>query len=606
MRSKTSCFNWGLSKNLFARCSPFFGLWLGLLIFTLPVDFSGEISRYLKYASETAVPNFNADVLRQGIEHSGFTFLFCPAAVLGMFSFLYSAKNSGMIASLPVKRESVFVTCYLTGLVPLLLIEALTAGISVLAVRSSGLLDSAYIWKWLWMVSSCTVAFYGIAVFSAMLTGSTVIMPLMYIALNLLGYLAHAGIGTTLEALLYGFQFRESEFFTRLSPPVGLGTVSVDVPLFGEPAVRNGELFGVYLIAGLVLSVLALPLYKKRRMESAGDTVAIKVLKPVFKYVMALGGACLLASAIYAMSLDGSFHGSVSGGAVILCLVLGGFIGYFAAEMLLNKTVRVFRGHWKGFIFFSLSLLAAALFIETDVFGYEKRVPDSAEVESVAVEYGGETIFKEPENIEKVTAAHRQIIESKAVNEESFYDYDALGLIYTLKNGSVLSRSYEISRNVLGEVNPCLTALEEFINAPEAVKSRAELPSGYDFDDLDQCRIYGYYMQKNGTQLEQQEQHYVLTNQEAVRFYENCILPDAEDGTMLRLWPVQEEEYVEKRSTLHISYTFRRGNSANAWKEFILYTDAERCCEWIKENTPLIIQSLGESGEAAVSPLPFY
>ena len=601
MRSKTSFFNWGLSKSLLARCSPLFGLWLGLLIFSLPVNLVGEISRYLEFGVVTHAPDWSADILRQGIECSLFAFPFCAAAALGMFSFLYTSKTSGMIASLPIRRECVFVTCYLTGLVPLLLIDALTAAVTVLVGRSSGLIDSVYVWKWLWMAFSSTVAFYGMAVFCAMLTGSTVIMPLVYLAFNLAPYLAHAGIGTTLEGLLYGFQFRENKLFTRLSPVAGLGTVSVDVPTFGEPAVRNGELFGYYMIAGLVLSVCALLLYRKRRMESAGDIVAIKVLKPVFKYGMALGGACLLASVMYAV-----FDTSVSGGAVILFLVIGAFFGYFAAEMLLNKTVNVFRGHWKGFTFFSLALLAAALIIETDVFGYEKKVPDRAEIESAAVDYGGETVFKEAENIEKVTALHRQIIESKAVNEDASGEHDALGLIYTLKDGSTLSRSYVLSRRVPGteKINPNLTALEGFINAPEAIRSRAELPAGCDFDSLSQGMIYGYYMQPDGTELKQQEQHYTLTDSEAADFYENCILPDAEDGTMLRIWPVQEEEYNSARSTLRISYSFRRGTDASAWKEFILYTDAKRCCQWIEENTPLVIQSIGDAAETVVYPVP--
>ena len=598
MRSKTSFFNRGLSKNLLARCSPLFGLWLGVLIFCLPVNLSGEISRYLKFGVVTHAPDWSADVLNQGIECSRYAFLFCLAAALGMFSFLYTARGSGMIASLPIKRESVFVTCFLTGLVPLLLIEALTAAVTVLVVRGSGLIDSVYVWKWLWMAFSSTVAFYGMAVFCAMLTGSTVILPLVYIALNLAAYLAHAGIGITLEALLYGFQFRESKLFTRLSPVAGLGTVSVDVSPFGEPTVRNGELFGYYLIAGLVLSVCALLLYKKRRMESAGDIVAIKALKPVFKYGMALGGACLLASVMYAAS-----NSSVSGTAVILCLLPGGFIGYFAAEMLLNKTVSVFRGHWKGFIFFSFFIILLATCCEIDLFGYEKKVPDSAEIKSVAVEYGGETVFKEPENVEKVTALHRQIIESKAVNEENSSEYDAIGLIYTLKDGSTLSRSYVLSRFVPGteETNPDLIALENVINAPEAIKSRREFPAGCTLDDLAQCSILGYYMAEDGTQ---QEQHYTLTDREAADFYHNCILPDAEDGTMLRLWPVQGKEYNAARSTLRISFAFRRGTDASRWKEFILYTDAKRCCQWIEENTPLIIQSIGEAEEAVVYPVP--
>ena len=611
MRSKTSFFNWGLSKSFLARCSPLWGIWL-MLMLSFPISLAGEISRDIKFGSVNAAMDVSMNVLNHGLECAWFAFLFCPVAVLGMFSFLYTARNSGMIASLPIKRESVFVTCFLTGLLPLLLIEALTAGIAALVVRSSGFPDSVYIGKWLWMAFSGTVAFYGFAVFCAMLTGSTVIMPLLYIVFNLAPFLAHESICCTLDALLYGFSFRENELFTRLSPVLGLESMSAEASGFynngeslrsGEIVIRNYELFGYYLLAGLLLSVIALLLYRKRRMESAGDIVAIKVLKPVFKYCMALGCACLLAAVIRDALYNVSFSDSTRGVLVILCLVIGAFFGYFAAEMLLNKTVNVFRGHWKGFLFFSLLLLAAALVIDTDVFGYERKVPDSAEVESVAVVYVDETVFSETENIEKVTALHRQIIESKAVNEESSREHDILGLIYTLKDGSTLSRSYNINRCVPGteEINPDLIALENIINVPEAIQSRAEFPAGCTPDDLEYCNIYGFYMVDSEDQI---EQHFELSHRQAVDFYENCILPDAEDGKMLRIWPVQGEEYNTARSTLRISYSFNTPNAVRSWKEFVLYTDAERCCQWIEENTPLVIQSLHDAGEAALYPAP--
>ena len=33
-----------------------------------------------------------------------------------------------------------------------------------------------------------------------------------------------------------------------------------------------------------------------------------------------------------------------------ILLIVGAFIGYFAAEMLIQKTMHVFRGKWKGLL----------------------------------------------------------------------------------------------------------------------------------------------------------------------------------------------------------------------------------------------------------------
>ena len=610
MRSKTSLFNWGLSKSLLKRFWPLWTVWFWLLIFVLPINLSTEIGNILKHGSFDAAFQINSALLNYGISLVCFAAVFCPLTVLLLFSFLYSSRSSGMIASLPVKRECVFTTYFLTGLVPMLLAELITVLVTFVLCGGSGFVDNGALMKCLWMLVFSTVAFYGMASFCALLTGNIVILPFAYTLLGVAPYLAYTGIGSTLEALLYGFSFRESELFRNLSPFFGLDSLYVESDRIVENGiaysrnlrVHNGELLGWYCLAGIVLSVIAFLLYRKRHMESAGDIVAVKVLKPVFKYCLALAGACFLASVMYDVYFRDSFNGASAGVRTIASLVIGAFIGYFAAEMLLEKSLKVFRGNWNGFIIFTAVLLIAAVCCEADIFGFEKYVPDADKVESVTLYYSMDTEYKEPENIEKITELHRQIVNSKKNNELVSSDEDFLSLGYTLKNGKTVSRSYLINRTVNGEANPDLYALEKVINAAEAIKSRVDLPGGLSTEDITDCTIYGYYMDEDGQQV---EQHFSLSEKQGVELYESCIVPDAADGHMARLWPVQGEEYNEKHATLYIEYHFdSHDRSYTKWKEFVLYTDAERCCQWIEENTPLIIQSIGGAREKVFYPVP--
>lgn len=601
MKSKTSLYNHGLGRSLFKLCWPLWVLWFSLLILEMPVNLAAEISRYVKYD----IPNIELRVIRcifdYAVSHTIYVILAAPIAALLMFSFLYTSRGSGMIASLPIKREGIFVTSFLTGVVPLLLAEVLTAVITLLVCGGSGYFDSAYIWKWLWMVASSTVAFYGIAVFCAQLTGSIAIMPITYIVLNLLPNLAYSCISIMLQNLLYGYQFSDSKLFTNLSPFFGISSVSVtDNGIYGnttlttaEITVSNYELYGYYCIAGLVLSVIALLLFRKRRMESAGDIVAIGVLKPVFKYCVAFGVACCFTAIMNSILSDNAFGRAFNDVLLFVFLAVGAFGGYFAAQMLLDKSVNVFSGHWKGFLIFTAILLALTGCCKGDVFGYERYVPDTDEIDSVFVRYSVETEFREEENIEKLTAIHRQIIENKAMNEQPSFDYDILGIAYNLKNGKTVSRTYHIPRytdSEKEEINPTLYALEDVINAEEAIKSRAELPAGITFRDLDYATISGFYITPDGTQ---QPQDVELSKAWAEELFYDCILPDAYDGHMLRIWPILGDEYEHARSTLYISFSFKP-DGASSWKEYVVYTDAERCCEWIKEHTNLIIQSYAD------------
>ena len=611
MRSRTSLFNPGLSKSLLKRFWPLWTVWFWLLIFILPFNISSEIADFTRRGGDNIAVSITTCLLNNGIAMSWYACGVCPFAVLLMFSFLYNSKSSGMIASLPISRESVFVTSYLTGLVPLLLAELIAALVTVAVCGGCEYLDIPFVWKCLWMIAASTVAFYGMASFCAMLTGNAIIVPFACIALGVAPYLAYAGIGSALEALLYGFSFRESELFRRLSPYLGLESIYVNSEyayrngvseVTGKITIENFELLSYYCIAGIVLSVIAFLLYRKRHMESAGDIVAVKVLKPVFKYCLALAGACLLASVMYDVYFRDSFNGASAGVRTIASLVIGAFIGYFAAEMLLEKSLKVFRGNWNGFIIFTAVLLIAAVCCEADIFGFEKYVPDADKVESVTLYYSMDTEYKEPENIEKITELHRQIVNSKKNNELVSSDEDFLSIGYKLKNGKTVSRSYLINRTVNGETSPDLYALEKVINAAEAIKSRVDLPGGLSTEDITYCSIVGYYMDEDGQQV---EQHFSLSEKQGVELYESCIVPDAADGHMVRLWPVQDEEYNEKRATLYIQYHFdSHDRSYTKWKEFVLYTDAERCCQWIEENTPLIIQSIGGAREKVFYPVP--
>ena len=122
--------------------------------------------------------------------------------------------------------------------------------------------------------------------------------------------------------------------------------------------------------AGLALGLLAVLILKKRHMEAAGEIVAVPVLRPLFRICMSVGTAVVVACILCQEFLSRIVYGR--GLAVCACvlLALGAALGWFAAEMLIKKSLRVFGRGWKQIGIIAGLLVLLAILAEADVTGY--------------------------------------------------------------------------------------------------------------------------------------------------------------------------------------------------------------------------------------------
>ena len=306
MRSRTSYFNRTIFIKTMARFWPlwvaYFAVWF--LIIPLSVGANLRFDADNSYAwLNMRLYVFQAGTLA-GVVIGMITAAFAAMAV---WSFLYSARSMSGMASLPVSREGVFFSVTLAGIVPVLAANVLIVLCALVVELTNGQTDAAALFQWLAVVSLIYVSFYGFAVFCAQLTGNILILPAVYAVLNLTVYVVWEMVNALCSIFIYGMDgnIRLGNPAKVLSPPVKLWQGGVDAIERIEDLSNAEDGFirtvgyelhgwGMYLgyaVAGLAFAALALWLYKKRRMETAGDTVAVEVLKPVFKYCMALGGA---------------------------------------------------------------------------------------------------------------------------------------------------------------------------------------------------------------------------------------------------------------------------------------------------------------------------
>lgn len=471
MRSATSFFDKTLFRSQLKHTWP---LWLGytaLWLFLVPVALFSALSAYQgSYSAADA----SGLLLNAGVRGGVFiSFVFALFFAMLSFSHLTQSRATNGFHALPVRRETIFLTAYLTGLFCQLS--------TILVTFLLGAAVSAPLHLSFWSVTAAAmgsamleaVFFYSFAALCMMMTGQILAAPVFYFVGNILvpgmEYLLRNFAGN----FLYGYSGHTDVALGFLSPPLymytevsiaSIETCESDSYYVTAYALehRSFMILAAYALAGLVIALIALLLYRTRKSEMTGSTVAFPWATPIFKYGVAFCTAVALGQFLYYF-LFGQYRssGSDSLPGTILCMVAAGLVGYFVAEMLIKKSFRVFRAGAKGAAIVSLALVLLGVTMSFDLTGYEKHVPDESEIESAFYTFSGMTnvTTDDADTIRRLTAAHRAIVENRKelariaeawdadTLPTSQSDYDdmepfSLRLTYYLKDGSQLSRSY--------------------------------------------------------------------------------------------------------------------------------------------------------------------
>ena len=471
-----------------------------------------------------------------------------------VFGGLFRANTACFDASLPVRRESQFLTHYLSGITVGFgsnLIIALAAFAAVAAKSFSAGITIPLLCCVQFFVYSCFayLFFFSFAVFLCMIVEHIAAMPVLYVILNFTVYGVWMILQYLLVTFVYGMPEAVSEDPADLFSPLvyllngGLAVTTIhETTPSGEWWAKYAELTGGnYVIAlaafGVLFAVAALLLYRRHETERSGDVIAIRQLKPVFLYCFSIG--CGLVLGILLVALAGIEH---SFAVTILCVLLGAFLGYFAARMMMAKSLRVFSGAktWLGFGAVVLVFLLAFGAMKLDLFGYEKWIPAQEDVASVQVltgyyDIGNDRSCSDPEIIEEAITLHRAILDNRKNEERLRSDNTWSGgrsivLSYELKNGKTVTRNYGIF--CAGFDSPCNDVYEqagELYNSTPLVLLRWALPDGMTASDFKLCVISG--PDKKTPEL---YTSYYLSSDEALEFYETCVLPDLKETSLGR------------------------------------------------------------------------
>ena len=629
MQSKTSYFNKTLFRKNLTRFCPLWIFYLGFWLVVLPFNFLQS------YQYNTMCWDIQRSLLTSGLRIGVvLNFVYALACAIALFSYLFSARSANMLHAMPLRREELFITNALSGLlfaiVPNLLIVLLT----ILAEVAIGIVVVQTTLQWLLMNTLSFLFFYGFAIFVVQLTGNGFFLPFLYGILNIVVIAVEAIVCGVLNIFVYGYSETGFGTLAKLSP---IYYLEMNTGVVGENVLynTNNELVNIHYVydnwiylliigaVGLLLAIIGFVLYRRRSIESAGDVIAIRCLRPVFKYCFAVGFALVFGMMLYSF-VQVPMSPIMLFLEVACFMLVGTFIGYFLAEILMQKSFRVFRKGWLGFAIVSLCILALLTAVDCDFFGYERYVPEADEVKTVLVGYrdegGGSS---DAALIEKTLALHKKIIQEKENQEDvelvrranyryynnsdqstmeasSNWAMESCSITYQLKNGKEVTRTYELcyerseENNELNDAKSLISTYEAIFNDPIFVMLRSvpnfEIRSAR---DIQYCNInYPILSGESDTQTEDNDglsyEYLSLTAEQAYELFTTCILPDLQDGLMgktsFEAMP-SKEEY-----TTSIEFGFYKKDQGNNQEDVLAYM---YCPTVNSERTNTFLEELG-------------
>lgn len=444
MTLRTSLFNKGIYKSTVKRYLWGSVLYFVILFLTTTLPWLSDDTFYSSYA-DGGLPTL--------LNYSYFAFpmimtWFVPTvAGLLVYRFMHSKKTSVFTHSLPISRNAIYFSSVLGGLT-LMFLPVIANGL-IMAVASFTTLDmtvfsAALVWTGMNLLALFLM--FSVASFAASLTGNSFAVVAINVLVHTVLMLLTGLFGGMAEEYIFGFTSSNALFESLAEGnfPAQAILFTDNIDRWFVSGMAADEIIKILVSVGcaIILYAFGWLLYKKRNLENAEDIAGFKVLNPIFKYLL---------TSIVALA-------SISAEWLVLTTIILTVVTYFGCEMLLKKTMKVWKSY-KGFaVFATVFIVFAGYIMNGSFFGFETYVPDAGQVQEAIIyntygnfPLGGSEYYSDPGLIKDITEIHRGIVTS----EKYFYkenprwgeNREALRIEYVMKNGGIVSRQYWIDKD---------------------------------------------------------------------------------------------------------------------------------------------------------------
>ncbi len=471
MLHATSFFDPTLGKKAIRRTMPLWITHFIIWVMAMPVmlanvvdyDFGGTVTDVLEVSEYIYYTVFIGGTLM--------ACFFCAVIAGVLNNYLMSARSTSFYHGLPVRRSTIYCTHLIATLGSVLIPAAVVGLITWLVELSMGLSGGIYILKWWGIYALMCLFFTGFALLCIHVTGHVAAAPIIYAILNFTAVAVEAVVRYIPTMFYYGVSSISEPTWTELSPIWHIyancepdltykwvNEVYVPVKL----VFHNSGYYVALAVIGVLMMGLAWLLYRMRHSEHAGEFIAIRPLRPVFKYCVTLGFTLILSIVLYAISYMARMNEeNPSALWFTVCMLVSAAIGYFGSEMLLKKSFRVWKKGLPGFLVCALLICLGGATLQFDFFGNESYIPDAEDLAYVEInahytDYRRK-ILPSDAAFQKAIELHALIVANEAENKAIWnaryqggpmedYSWNTTWIYYDyyLQDGSRVEREYRI------------------------------------------------------------------------------------------------------------------------------------------------------------------
>lgn len=494
------------------------------------------------------------------------------AVLIGMalFHYLYNSKSANMIHSLPVDRTQLFFTNVISGIAFLAVPQLISSILTAIVALSYGITQLEVIAMWFLLCLGTDVAAFSVVTFCAMFTGHIVAMPVYVFIMNYFVYWVYYLLEVVVTTFGYGIDSlgRNIQMVLNLFCPLNAFLYNVGVVHEYDKmehcigaTVEGAGVVLAYLLVAAVLYAVAYVVYQKRHIEQAGEILTVSWVKPIFRFGVGLTGGFFGAMMVQQVFRSIGIPCGMAG-FIFLMLVLG-IHSYFIADMLVNKSFRVFKKkHWVGCGIFVVALLASFFGLYGVSCAMEDYVPKLADVRSASVSLGYEIEF-EGEEAETVIKIHQEILENKELFEayeaNGNYYYEWVAITYLLENGDYIQRWY-ILPDEYKEAQSIFETISELEQDPENYLKYL-FCENYEDITLFNGGWFEAQFKSEGEYSDYRYETINFTSEQAKEMYE-AVLADIQNGTLMKYniysgWASEDADISYKYSEVYMYLEYK-------------------------------------------------
>ena len=496
MQSKTSFFNKALFKKNISRTWIAGLLYFVLLLIFIPTIFiintadkgNGDYYSRMGYTMEMRLYEHMAS-----IPTVTFAIVISIITTGITFWYLFNRRDSYMMHAFPVSRRCMYFTGILSSLTVSIVPVILTSIIMSIAAVVQGATGVSCVWFWALIVIVSTLLFTSIAIFSLMITGQIVTGIIFYFIFNFLYIMMEIAFRLTASILVYGLSqamnginykpwtpYLYIQQHVRVVSNIVMDDNYEHVVSF-SPELSGVHLLVIYAVVAIAITIATYQIYRFKKLETVLDFIAVPFMKPVFSvgmsfFISMVAGAFVagMVESFRTLSYDGRYAI-----AIVSALIIGAII-YFATQMLIEKTLRVFC--MKKAIHCATYTLAAfgiLLCMRLDVLGIESRVPRLQDIQWAGISIDQTMVFTDEMEIEAFRQVHQNFLADRQELRNINYNYSdvdgkTFSIRYKLKNGDIVIREYPVINTESEVVSPEYVAAAQpvldFVNNPARIK----------------------------------------------------------------------------------------------------------------------------------------